>query len=201
MPWPATRCTAPPGRSTQEAAITGQPAVSRGGRSLSCLRHRRLPQGRINAVVSGHRRASRVNNGIGDAPDERPDRRYGHPLQDGPVQRGARLSQRWPGGTRQAEHRGILAQRGEFDIGIQDREQHPPGPMACHRNGSLTESQRSTSSLNRTSTSLDTPGAGPSGPTRAPPGGGRRGRVGRAPEARARCGERRTGAAQQRRLI
>jgi hypothetical protein len=79
------------GAAAKEAAITGQPASLTGGRSLSCLRHRRLPQGRINAVVARRRRASRVNNNdIGGAPDERLDRRYGDPLKDSPVQRDVR---------------------------------------------------------------------------------------------------------------
>jgi hypothetical protein len=110
-----------------------------------------------------------VNDGIGDAPDERLDRRRGHSLQDGLVQRAARRTWRLPVGTRQAEHRGVLAQRGELKVGVQGREQPAPGPVACHLSGKLAESPRSTSSPNCASASFDTPGGGTSEPTRARP--------------------------------
>src|ERR1035441_2924364 len=45
----------------------------------------------------------------------------------------------------------------------------PPGPIASHRIDPIAKSSWIAMSLNRTATSLDMPGAAPSGPTRARP--------------------------------
>ena len=97
------------------------------------------------------------------------DRRVGHLVKDRPVQARAESSERRPVDPGQREPGGMLPGRGQRHVGIQGENGLPPGPVASHRSASTADSPRVTTFRKCTSTSLDMPGAAPSGPTRTRP--------------------------------